>query len=276
MIAVASDAVDGILVDGEEGRDFVNALARNGKLDRLGRLWLAGAVVDWRLLWAALPAAPRRISLPAYPFERKRFWFDSVHESAAVPAPARIELPARSARPARPAAPPPSPLPVQPEPSPARKVLLRRIAPPPVPRQAVLSEAAAERPAEGRESGDGEKSGHAVPSERRVLAAITSKLARVLYMDEADVAEDRPFVDMGLDSILGVELIKELNRTFGVEMKASRLFDHPTAASLAAHVAGLAPAIEAEEQPGVKSPRNGTSLAHIGERIRFHLAEVLG
>ena len=66
------------------------------------------------------------------------------------------------------------------------------------------------------------------------------------------MAEDRPFVDLGLDSILGVELIKELNRTFGLEMKASRLFDHPTAASLAAHVAGLVPS-GGEERQGAEA-----------------------
>jgi amino acid adenylation domain-containing protein/non-ribosomal peptide synthase protein (TIGR01720 family) len=42
-------------------------------LDALGQLWIAGARLDW----AALHGAPRRrIPLPTYPFERKRFWID--------------------------------------------------------------------------------------------------------------------------------------------------------------------------------------------------------
>ncbi len=41
----------------------------------LGRLWLAGAAVDWR---ACHPERPRRVALPTYPFEGRRFWIDDV------------------------------------------------------------------------------------------------------------------------------------------------------------------------------------------------------
>ncbi|HEX4460307.1 MAG TPA: acyltransferase domain-containing protein, partial [Polyangia bacterium] len=40
----------------------------------LGRLWIAGAEIDWAALHA--PARPRRVSLPTYPFERERYWID--------------------------------------------------------------------------------------------------------------------------------------------------------------------------------------------------------
>jgi acyl transferase domain-containing protein len=40
-----------------------------------GRLWLAGADLDWRGLHDG--EAPRRIPLPTYPFERKRFWVEA-------------------------------------------------------------------------------------------------------------------------------------------------------------------------------------------------------
>ena len=38
----------------------------------LGRLWLAGVSIDW--MAAHTGAAPRRVSLPTYPFERQRYW----------------------------------------------------------------------------------------------------------------------------------------------------------------------------------------------------------
>ena len=55
---------------GEEGRDFSSILAA------LGRLWTAGVGVNW----AAFSAAEKRkrITLPTYPFERKRFWIEPV------------------------------------------------------------------------------------------------------------------------------------------------------------------------------------------------------
>jgi amino acid adenylation domain-containing protein len=43
-------------------------------LRTLGRLWLAGAPVDWRAFYAR--ERRRRVPLPAYPFERRRYWLE--------------------------------------------------------------------------------------------------------------------------------------------------------------------------------------------------------
>ncbi|HLE83473.1 MAG TPA: SDR family NAD(P)-dependent oxidoreductase, partial [Thermoanaerobaculia bacterium] len=43
-------------------------------LTTLGRLWLAGAAVDWSGFYAA--ERRRRIPLPSYPFERQRYWVE--------------------------------------------------------------------------------------------------------------------------------------------------------------------------------------------------------
>jgi amino acid adenylation domain-containing protein len=43
-------------------------------LDALGRLWRAGVTVDWESFHAGTPR--RKVRLPTYPFERKRFWVD--------------------------------------------------------------------------------------------------------------------------------------------------------------------------------------------------------
>lgn len=40
----------------------------------LGRLWTEGVEIDWDAVQAG--RTPRRIALPTYPFERKRFWFE--------------------------------------------------------------------------------------------------------------------------------------------------------------------------------------------------------
>ncbi|MEZ5303394.1 MAG: amino acid adenylation domain-containing protein [Verrucomicrobiales bacterium] len=47
----------------------------------LGKLWAGGARIDWAKFFANAPR--RRIALPTYPFERKRFW--SVPTEAALP-----------------------------------------------------------------------------------------------------------------------------------------------------------------------------------------------
>jgi len=43
-------------------------------LAALGKLWSAGGKLDWRQLQGA--GAVRRVALPTYPFERKRFWIE--------------------------------------------------------------------------------------------------------------------------------------------------------------------------------------------------------
>jgi amino acid adenylation domain-containing protein len=44
-------------------------------LQALGRLWLAGVPVDWRKF--AAEETRRRLPLPGYPFQRRRFWIDA-------------------------------------------------------------------------------------------------------------------------------------------------------------------------------------------------------
>jgi iturin family lipopeptide synthetase A len=64
---------------GEAGSDLESLLAA------VGRLWTAGVEVDWKLFHGG--ERRRRVSLPTYPFERRRFWVDPP-TSSALPAPA--------------------------------------------------------------------------------------------------------------------------------------------------------------------------------------------
>ncbi|HSS77098.1 MAG TPA: amino acid adenylation domain-containing protein, partial [Thermoanaerobaculia bacterium] len=74
-------------------------------LRALGQLWLAGARLDWRGFYAG--ETRRRIPLPSYPFERRRYWIEPKPESGfaasepRLPASAAIEVtaPQAAARP---------------------------------------------------------------------------------------------------------------------------------------------------------------------------------
>jgi len=52
-------------------------------LEALGRLWLQGVEPEWSALHAA---SPRRVPLPGYPFERKRFWIEAPASTRSAPA----------------------------------------------------------------------------------------------------------------------------------------------------------------------------------------------
>jgi acyl transferase domain-containing protein/acyl carrier protein len=56
------------------------------------------------------------------------------------------------------------------------------------------------------------------------------------HADARSIREDAGFFDLGLDSIMAVDLTRELADAFGLELKATDIFDHPTIASLAEFV----------------------------------------
>jgi|GEM_PF-2362277 len=54
----------------------------NGKYDQLMAAWCKGFPMDWESLYineAGEPDLPRRVSLPGYPFDRKRYWISEQH-----------------------------------------------------------------------------------------------------------------------------------------------------------------------------------------------------
>ena len=51
-----------------------------------------------------------------------------------------------------------------------------------------------------------------------LLPELRTSLAQALYLDEAAIDDDRSFVDLGLDSIVGVEWVKTINKAYGLEI----------------------------------------------------------
>src|SRR5207249_5224813 len=66
-------------------------------LHALGQLWLAGTAIDWKAFHA--DQRRRRIGLPTYPFERKRYWIEParalpmVEPATAAPKSVQVEAP---------------------------------------------------------------------------------------------------------------------------------------------------------------------------------------
>ncbi|HEX5423596.1 MAG TPA: amino acid adenylation domain-containing protein, partial [Candidatus Acidoferrales bacterium] len=71
------------LADGHSGADDSIAL-----MNALGALWTAGTQPDWAALYHGVQR--RRVSLPAYPFERKRYWIE-LPEKTQSPATGRTD-----------------------------------------------------------------------------------------------------------------------------------------------------------------------------------------
>lgn len=67
----------------------------------------------------------------------------------------------------------------------------------------------------------------------KIISELITEFSALLYLDTEEVNIDKPFQEMGLDSILGVELIKTLNRNYQLDIKASKLYEYPTICQLA-------------------------------------------
>ena len=61
-----------LLMDDEDGAEYLRRMIKKKGLSKLARLWVMGFEIDWNRLYPE--TLPRRISLPTYPFERKRYW----------------------------------------------------------------------------------------------------------------------------------------------------------------------------------------------------------
>lgn len=81
--AATDSAGSDSLLEGKEGEEFLRAIIRDRKADKLAQLWVSGVGIDWSLLYSI--QAPRRVSLPTYPFAKERYWIPEPSDSATIP-----------------------------------------------------------------------------------------------------------------------------------------------------------------------------------------------
>ncbi|MEV4847425.1 SDR family NAD(P)-dependent oxidoreductase [Micromonospora matsumotoense] len=80
---------------------------------------------------------------------------------------------------------------------------------------------------------------HGADLDTAVLDAVRAAAADVLgHPDTRTIDMDRGFLDLGFDSLTGMELRTRLTRLLGVRLPATAVFDHPSPTALAAHLRG--------------------------------------
>ena len=92
-----------------------------------------------------------------------------------------------------------------------------------------------DRPSRVTPRGWSQMSAAAVDSELRAM--LRAIIARELRTAESDVEVDRPFVDLGLNSMMALSIRREIEELVGLELSATMLWNHPTVTMLAAYLA---------------------------------------
>jgi phthiocerol/phenolphthiocerol synthesis type-I polyketide synthase A len=86
-------------------------------------------------------------------------------------------------------------------------------------------------------------------------------LARELRLPEAELELDRPFAELGLNSIMAMAVRREAEQLVGLELSATMLWNHPTITSLAAYLAKkLVPPQESSDNTDLLPETEGSVL----------------
>ncbi|MBI0299655.1 SDR family NAD(P)-dependent oxidoreductase, partial [Streptomyces sp. PRKS01-29] len=168
----------------------------------LARLHVRGVPVDWTAL---LPGTSRRrVDLPTYAFQHRRYWPDALVSDAPVSgAPVSDAAASHAATVDEPG---PRPLP----------------------------ETAALRGDDATAFVERLRAGTEAERQRMVLDLVLSSAAAVLGHDDASAIDgERAFQDLGFDSLNVVRLRNRLRDLTGAELPTTLAFDHPTPAALA-------------------------------------------
>lgn len=187
---------------------------RRTLLNAIGQLWASGLEVDFAALWAG--TVRRRVSLPGYPFEHRRYWVD----------------------------PAPNVVPAAAVPRTSEKAVVSNPAPVDKPSSAPGREAAS--PAQTGQHHRPQLSSLYVGPQSDVERVVVDAMAELLGVDHVGVNDN--FFDFNADSLMAMQLVTILRERSGIDIAVAALFDSPTAA-------GLSRAIEAELGPGAMPVR---------------------
>lgn len=72
-----------------------------------------------------------------------------------------------------------------------------------------------------------------------VVAQLTDTLAKILYVENDAISYDKSFMELGLDSIIGVEWIRKINKEYGLKISSTKIYQYPNVFEFAKYILEL-------------------------------------
>ena len=72
-----------------------------------------------------------------------------------------------------------------------------------------------------------------------LIESLIKMLAEELYMDESEIDVDASFMELGLDSIIGVEWINKVNKKFGIHLNTTKLYQYSNIVDFSKYVSSI-------------------------------------
>ena len=99
-------------------------------------------------------------------------------------------------------------------------------------------------------------------------AGLRAILARELHMPEAELELDRPFAELGMNSVMAMSVRRDTEQFVGIELSATMLFNYPTIVALAEHLAKkVLPQTESDSDIDVLGDSDGSVLSELFDSV---------
>ncbi len=203
---------------------------------KLLELWVNGLMFDWNRIYDRVPL--HRISLPTYPFAKERYWapeiitraFDKNTGSAAVPpvgTPISLSAARAGWKPAFPGTDKPRDVVLSPLSDADMKSSEQQVLPTPPANIFPSTKSVITLPHATVETGakTPDSIGFSLESLREELC---TSLADALYLKRSGIDPEKTFIELGVDSIIGVEWIRAINKKYELSIPVTKIYDYPT------------------------------------------------
>jgi len=103
---------------------------------------------------------------------------------------------------------------------------------------------------------------------RELQDGLRGILARELQMPESELELDRPFAELGMNSVMAMSVRRDTERFVGIELSATMLFNYPTIVALAGHLAKkVLPQTESDSDLDPLSDSDGGILSELFDSV---------